>query len=198
MKLLLVLFLLGPLPGHAADPALVDLLREGGYVLYFRHAATDWSQSDRMRDADWDSCDPAQMRQLSDAGRDDARRVGEAIRRLRIPVGKVVASEFCRTRETARLLDLGPVTTSRDLVNASHAEHAGGTDTLRKRARRLLATPPSNGTNTVLVSHGNVFMLVSDRRPVEAGAAIVRPDGKGGFELVAHLAPQEWAALAPR
>jgi hypothetical protein len=28
------------------DPALVQKLREGGYVLYMRHAATDFSQND--------------------------------------------------------------------------------------------------------------------------------------------------------
>ena len=196
LSLLLVLLQLCPLPGHAADPALIESLRAGGFILYFRHAETDWSQTDRRHDAGWDSCDPAQMRQLSAAGRDSARRLGEALRRLRIPVGRVVASEFCRTRETARLLALGPVETSRDLVNLSHAEHAGGTESLRQRVRRLLATPPPAGTNVVLVSHGNVFMLVAEQRPVEAGAAIVRPDGEGGFEVVAHVAPEEWSRLA--
>lgn len=192
----LFLALLCPLPGHAADPALIEALRGGGFILYFRHAETDWKQTDRRHEAGWDSCDPAQMRQLSAAGRDSARRLGEALRRLRIPVGRVVASEFCRTRETARLLALGPVETSRDLVNTSHAEHAGGTEALRQRVRRLLATPPPAGTNVVLVSHGNVFMLVAEQRPVEAGAAIVRPDGEGGFEVVAHVAPEEWSRFA--
>lgn len=180
----------------AIEPGLVEALRAGGFVLYFRHAGTEWSQSDRRQEARWESCDPKDMRQLSPAGRETARRVGEALRRLAIPVGRVVASEFCRTRETARELGMGPVETSRDLVNASHAEHAGGTEALRQRARRLMAAPPSEGTNTVLVSHGNVFMLVSDRRPVEAGAAILRPDGRGDFEVVAHVAPEEWLELA--
>jgi phosphohistidine phosphatase SixA len=195
-SLLLALLPLWPLAGQAADAALVEALRGGGFVLYFRHAETDWSQTDRRHEAGWDSCDPAQMRQLSAAGRETARRVGEALRRLRIPVGRVVASEFCRTRETARLLALGAVETSRDLVNVTHAGQAGGTEALRQRARRLLATPPPAGTNVVLVSHGNVFMLVAEQRPVEGGAAILRPDGEGGFEIVAHVAPEDWRRLA--
>src|SRR5690606_30635352 len=45
---------------------LAEALRAGGYVLYFRHAATDWSGTDRVRAAgEWTSCDPARMRQLS-------------------------------------------------------------------------------------------------------------------------------------
>lgn len=192
----LVVLLLWPIPGRAVDPALVDALRAGGYILYFRHAATDWSQADRNRDADWDSCDPAQMRQLSDAGREVAKQVGDALRRLRIPVGQVVASDFCRARETARLLGLGPVETTSDLINTTHAEHVGGREALRRRVQRRMSIPPPPGTNTVLVAHGNVFMLVSEPRPVEAGTAIVRPNGNGGFELIAAVTPDEWIEFA--
>ena len=39
-----------------------------------------------------------------DAGRDEARRIGVAIKRLEIPVGEVMASPFCRTMETAQLI----------------------------------------------------------------------------------------------
>ncbi len=192
----ILLLLLVPAFAHAADRTLVESLRQGGYVLYFRHAQTDWSQSDRRHDAGWESCDPDEMRQLSAAGRETARQVGEAMRRLGIPVDRVLASGFCRTQETARLLGVGPVETSPNLLNATHARHVGGTEALRRGARRLLATPPPADTNTVLVAHGNVFMLVSDRRPVEGGAAVVRPDGKGGFEVVAHLAPEDWLRIA--
>lgn len=191
-----LLLLLWPAATVALDAALVDSLRAGGYVIYLRHAATDMSQRDRNREAGWESCDPGQMRQLSETGRGVARRLGEALRRLRIPVGRIVASEFCRTLETARLLDLGPVESSRDLLNATHAEQVGGTHALRRRVARLLATPPAAGTNTVLVGHGNVFMLVAERRPVEAGAAIVRPDGEGGFEVLAQVEPEEWIERA--
>lgn len=30
------------------DPTLVANLRKGGYVIFFRHAATTWSERDRM------------------------------------------------------------------------------------------------------------------------------------------------------
>ncbi len=42
--------------------ALVQELRAGRYNVYFRHAATNWSQSDHIRKAgDWTSCDPSQV-----------------------------------------------------------------------------------------------------------------------------------------
>ena len=52
------------------DLALMESLRKGGFYIYFRHAATDWSQNDQVSKAgDWTSCDPGKMRQLSEAGR---------------------------------------------------------------------------------------------------------------------------------
>ena len=80
---LLLVCLLTTVGGHAAQPssldgkALVEALRAGGYNIYFRHVATNWSQSDDVRDRDdWLDCDPARMRQLSDAGRADAIAIG--------------------------------------------------------------------------------------------------------------------------
>lgn len=175
---------------------LAEELRAGGHVIYFRHAATDWSQQDHIGGpADWDSCDPQRARQLSAEGRATARKVGAALRRLRIPVHAVVSSAFCRCVDTARLLDVGPVSVSPDLINTSMAEHVGGRDALAATVRRRLATPPPSGTNTVLVAHGNLLVLAAGVRPVEAGAAVVRPDGRGGFHVVRMIGPEEWAAL---
>ena len=83
-----------------APQAAADALRRGGYVLYFRHAATDMSKNDAGMTS-FDDC-PTQ-RNLVDRGRDDARAIGAAIRALGIPIGKVRASPFCRTVETAEL-----------------------------------------------------------------------------------------------
>src|SRR5258708_8485000 len=76
------------LPSRELPPAeLLAELRKGGYVLYFRHAATDFSQNDeRMKS--YEDC--ANQRNLIDKGRSDARAAGAAIRELRIPVERVL------------------------------------------------------------------------------------------------------------
>ena len=102
------------------DVALVEALRGGGYNLYFRHAATDWSQTDRVeRAGDWTSCDSARIRQLSDQGRESARRIGAAMRALSIPVDKVYASPYCRAVQTAEALTVGPIETTTDAYSNS-------------------------------------------------------------------------------
>ena len=180
---------------------LVQTLREGGYKIYFRHAATDWSQSDRVSAAgDWTSCDGEEMRQLSDAGRATARRIGKAVRALKIPVARVLSSEYCRAADTARALDLGPVETTRDIMNMRAAEFVGGREAVVRRARRVLAEPPPPGGNVVIVGHGNLMRAATDAYASEGGSGIyaVRPGSPHGFALVARLAPEDWMHLATR
>ena len=188
------------LPGPATAmerEALLGALLGGGYVVYFRHAETDWSQRDRIdSQASLASCDAARMRQLSDQGRATARAVGAAMRRLGIPVSAVYASEYCRCVETADLLDVGPVETTRDILNMRAAQYAGGHAALAAAARMRLSTSPPLGSNVVLVAHGNVFMAVANTRPPEGGAAIVSPTGEGRFEVVGMLSARDWIAAA--
>ena len=98
----------GAVAQQAAAPPLAgaDLLaalRAGGHILYFRHADTDHRQVDRGVRLE----DCATQRNLTDAGRDHSRALGEAIRSLGIPIGAVLASPMCRTMETATLFAFG-------------------------------------------------------------------------------------------
>ena len=181
------------------DAALVRMLRAGGFNIYFRHAETDWSQSDRVRKAgDWVSCDPTQIRQLSEAGRKQARTVGTAMRALEIPVGLVLASPYCRTVETAELLGVGQVERTTDVMNMRVAEYFGGREAIVHTARRRLATVPAPGTNTVIVAHGNVARDATPVYPGEAEAVVFKPDEEGGFEVIARLPPAAWKRLVTR
>lgn len=199
--LLILLLIGGAAPAQdgailSGEP-LVRALRQGGYNIYFRHAATDWSRSDRVREAgDWTSCDPSRIRQLSDQGRKTARAVGDAIRALEIPVAKVLASPYCRTVETAGLMDLGPVETTTDVMNMRVAEYFGGRAAIIRTARARLAAPTAPGANTVIVAHGNVAQASTPVYPGEAEGAVFLPDGNGGFSFVSRVPPEEWTRLA--
>jgi phosphohistidine phosphatase SixA len=135
--------------GRLGGMALVTALRSGGYVIYFRHARTDFSMPDTDR-ANLADC--STQRNLSDEGRADARAIGAAIRALRIPIGAVLSSEYCRTRETAELA-FGRVETTRDLTSRASTTSPEEEAERIEALRRLLATPPAPGTNTVLVGH---------------------------------------------
>ncbi len=179
-------------PGELRGTALLAALRGGGYILYFRHASTDFGQNDEKMTG-YEDC--ATQRNLTDAGRREARAIGAAIRDLRIPIGDVLASPFCRTMETAQLMFGRAVATPAVRGGPARADSPDRYAELR----RLLGTPGPQGTNVAIVSHGNPFRAVVEGAYLAEGeAAIVEPRGKEVFRVVARVRADEWKDLAPR
>lgn len=178
---------------------LVSKLRQGGNVLYFRHAHTDWSQNDQvMAVGDWWSCSPDKMRQLSERGRSVAKSIGNAIRKLSIPVGQIYSSEYCRTRQTAEHFGLGEVTPSQAIINLRIAEFFGGHEAAAAQAHNALLMKPPPGTNTIWVAHGNILRAAAGEYPGEAGCVIFSHRNDGTLQVVGRLSPEDWTALAMR
>ncbi len=176
-------------PSRELAPAqlLAELLK-GGYILYFRHVATDFSQNDEKMKS-YEDC--ANQRNLIDRGRSEARAAAAAIRNLGIPVGRVLASPFCRTVETAQLL-FGRAEKMQEVRGGPSAP----TDTERYAALRgILATPIPAGANLAVVSHGNPFYSVAGPPYLAEGeAAVIRPLG-ADFQVIARIRVDRWDAL---
>jgi hypothetical protein len=171
------------------DPSIVQKLREGGYVLYMRHASTDFGQNDSKMTS-YEDC--ANQRNLTDKGRQEAREIGAHVKRLRIPVGEVLASPFCRTMETARLA-FGKAQPMNEVRGGpARPDDPARYDPLRK----ILSTRPSGKTNTVVSSHGNPFHAVAGPPYLAEGEmAVVRPEGGMRFTVVARIRPEDWSGL---
>jgi len=172
--------------------ALRTALRSGGYILYFRHLSTDFGQNDE-RMTGYEDC--STQRNLTDAGRAEARAIGAKIRELGIPVGEVLASPFCRTMETARLI-FGHATAT-PAVRGGPAQ----LDSPARYAalRELLATHVPRGTNVAIASHGNPFRaVVGGTYLAEGEAAVVEPRGAEGFRVIARVRKDEWKDLPAR
>ena len=197
MAAALALSLAAALPATAAETpsesltgaALLQALRGGGLILYFRHTSTDFGQNDDAMSG-YEDC--ARQRNLTDNGRDEARRIGAAIKRLDIPIGDVLARPFCRTRETAQLI-FGRATVA-PAVRGGPARPE--TNDRYAELRKLLSTPPRAGTNLAIASHGNPFRAVTDTQYLAEGeAAVIRPLGAQGFRIVARIPKDGWDAL---
>ena len=157
--------------------------------MVFRHATTDTGI-----DTTSDLTDCSRQRNLSSEGRRQSRTIGRAFRRLEIPLGRVLASPFCRTRETARLA-FGRLRASRALLSPEFvAEVRNGQ---RKGLRRLLAVRPRHRSNTVLISHGSAIYDATGLNPDEGDAVIARPRrGARGFRIVSTIKADQWDHLA--
>lgn len=188
---------LAPFLALAGEPPAADLrallpeLRKGGYVIYMRHAATEQvGATDEA--ADLSRCET--QRRLSDVGRAQAVAIGKAIKTLNIPIGAVQTSPFCRAIETADLA-FGRHKVNKDLTFVM-ALTAAEASRLASALRALLAAPPHDNTNTVLVSHSaNLREAAGIFAKPEGAAYIVRPLAAGKFEVIGRVLPEDWAAV---
>ena len=153
------------------DRQVIEALQRGGYLIYFRHGATDSSQTDSDPN---NLANCATQRNLTDQGRAQARAIGEALRSLNIPLSKVLTSEYCRAKEYAQLsLGVGEVEPSLVLPDPLPPEVRQANTAA---FQRLLAIPPPPGSNVVFVAHSpNIRDAAGVDLPVEGEAAILQP-----------------------
>jgi len=172
-----------------SDAPSLASLRQGGYVIFLRHALEDGVDQSPV---DVNDCQTQQF--LTDQGRAQARSIGQQFRALGIPVGRVMNSQFCRARDTA-VLAFGASETL-DILTPPGALPPALRDEQPDAIRLLLSTPPVAGTNTVLVGHGGVLLPITGVNIDRAEAAIFVPRGAAGYTFVTILASDEWSALA--
>jgi virginiamycin B lyase len=181
--------LVAPAATSAQDATrLLDGVAGGGYVLVFRHAATDFAKPDAGRVVLGDC---GTQRNLSSQGRADARAVGIGARRIGLRLGRVLASPYCRTIQTARLA-FGRATRHAALLNTIAAAHDAAWRRQIRAASALFARAPVPGTTDVLVTHGSVVTDVSGEVLAEGEALVLRPAGSGRFTVVGRLQPGDW------
>ena len=196
VRLALFVGLFWALPTYAQSPAWIAQLREGGYVIVLRHGATYADQADTNP---LDPKDTAHQRQLNDAGKVAAKVMGDALRLLKVPVGQVMTSQFQRAVDTGTLLGFGPVMSTADIAEGGLVVTPNENNRRAAALKKLTATAPPAGTNVILVTHKPNILdaFGKDWFDVREGeASIFKPDGKGGYTLVARVLAAEWAPLA--
>jgi phosphohistidine phosphatase SixA len=174
-----------------AGNALVERLRRGGLVMYFRHADTTGMACDRTyRIGDRDG-----QRNISPDGREQARRLGVAMRELAIPIHEpVLTGPVYRARDTAELaFGAENVEVTESLLADDYA--GSRVRWVIAEHRRLFGEPVAEGGNRVLVGHRTPGLLALDRQVAaqnfpEGAALIIDPRAEGPTAIgVLTLAP---------
>lgn len=174
---------------------LVELLRQGGLVLFFRHADT----AGMPCDSSFRVGDRGGQRNLSAQGRLQARRLGERLRELGIAVQRpILAGPVFRARDTAEeAFGAGDVVMTDSLLADDYA--GGRLEWVLAEHRRLFATRPREpGVNAVLVGHRTPAIMilgqaVAGRAFPEGAALVLRPGGDRFSVLgILDLVPMDW------
>ena len=201
LALIASLVALAPGAFAQAPQSIVAALKEGGNVVVFRHGATNRDMADTDPLNVDDPNNVSKQRQLSERGRQVARDIGGAFKTLQIPVGAVYTSRFFRAIETGRLISGKDVVTTADVSEGGQVVTPIENDRRTEAMRKLAATVPARGTNTLVVSHKPNILdaFGKDWFDVREGeASIFKPDGSGKFVLVGRVQASDWSELAKR
>jgi phosphohistidine phosphatase SixA len=195
-RILTLLMLPGLVLGVASAASLLEgkqltaALTGGGYVILMRHASSSGTPPTP------DQAAPGNVsheRQLDQGGRASARAMGEALRHLRVPVGKVLSSTAYRALETARLAKFPEPHTYDDLAEDGKSPERAAS------LRAQVALLPDAGSNIVIITHyPNIAdAFAADAQNLAEGEALIyRQDGHGKSALVARVKIDDWPKLA--
>ena len=176
-----VAFLLASLTSRpaVAQADLFARLRDGGLLVLLRHARTEPGIGDppgfRLEDC-------STQRNLDAAGREQARAIGARLRAEGVPVGRVLTSRWCRCRETAELLGVGPVEPFPGL-DSFFAER--GREREQTAAARAFADAWRGPGNAFMVTHQVNVTALTGVFPASGEAVVATP----ALEVLGRLPP---------
>lgn len=165
--------LLACLPAAATEAGWA-LLRNGGQVVFLVHANAPGAGDP----ANFDIENCRTQRNLSDRGRQQARRIGALFAARAEPVGQVYSSRYCRALETANLAFGDRLVEEMEALDALREEDAGEADATREEVLALIRNYSGSG-NLVLVTHPENVSAWTGVNPREGEAVIVAPTEDG-------------------
>ncbi|MEA5447280.1 hypothetical protein VB780_01780 [Leptolyngbya sp. CCNP1308] len=128
--------------------------------------------------------DCATQRNLSAAGQDQARRIGAAFRQRDIAVVQVLSSQWCRSLDTATLMDLGPVEPFEPLNSFFRDRRTAADQTAQIQA--YLSRQPNRGV-IVMVTHQVNITALTGVVPGSGQAVVMTLDDEGNLVQVGLL-----------
>jgi phosphohistidine phosphatase SixA len=178
-----------PAAAPTAEPEaniLWSQLRNGtGYVVLLRHAITTPGTGDPDN---FVLTDCSTQRNLSDEGRAQSARIGEAFRRRNIQITQVLSSQYCRCLDTARLMNLGEVVES-PMLNSFFEDRNSGPAQTEQVRQAILAHREQAGV-LIMVTHMVNITAISGVSPRMGGAVVMRANTNGELEVAGEV--RDW------
>ncbi|HUR58381.1 MAG TPA: histidine phosphatase family protein [Opitutaceae bacterium] len=166
----------------AGDEDLWSRLRRGGLTLLIRHGTTDPGLGDpphfRVEDC-------STQRNLSAEGREEARRIGERMKRERVPIARVYTSPWCRCRDTA-MLAFGKAEDWEALSSFFDFPDREADYTERVKNRIANVSRRERG-NVVMVTHNVNIAALTRLSVAPAELAVVQAEGCCGVRTLGRL-----------
>lgn len=173
--------------------ASINKLKQGGYIIYFRHGLTEKKPIITPGKKRLLNC--KYQRNLSVKGIAQLKEMSVAIKALAIPVDEVFTSPYCRAKDTAKIL-FGRMKVDMNLRYATHLKKTAR-ESITQELKNRLSRAPAKGMNTVLVSHTSNLKEAADIWPKpESVAHVFKPLADTGYKHIGIINPGSWIKAA--
>lgn len=174
-----------------STPALWKALRSGGHVLLIRHAFAPGTFDPPGFKLD----DCSTQRNLSEEGRQQARRLGELLRSRQVLIGQVLSSQWCRCIDTAQLAfgsdKVTPQASLSSPTQSSPEQRIRNTEAVRQQINTYAASNSGRAANLVMVTHMFNIQDITGEGVAEGEILIVK-----GLGTDSKLAPRVLGRIA--
>lgn len=172
--------------GVSADEQdLIRQMQSGNTVLMIRHAlAPGVGDPD---DFILDDC--STQRNLNQAGREQAKAIGQWLRSRGIQQVKLYSSQWCRCLETARLMQMGMVTPVTALN--SFFQRPEDREPNLSALRKFIHENTKLGELIIMVTHQVTISAITGQWTDSGHGQLLRPAKTGGIELLGDLSFEE-------
>lgn len=174
LRFLLFLAALGPIQALAND---WDVLSDPGTIAIMRHALAPGNGDP----TNFKVGDCSTQRNLDARGRAQARKTGVEFRVRGIVFDKVLSSQWCRTLETAKLLDSGPVVEAPSL-NSFYEDYS----TSERQTADTLALLAKLDGRLMLVTHQVNISALTGQSTRSGEVLLLRSEG-GRLEVIGSI-----------
>ncbi|NQZ89641.1 MAG: histidine phosphatase family protein [Colwellia sp.] len=165
---------------------LINVLKSGGYILYMRHGMTNHEQKDNTQDF----TDCTKQRNLSRSGREQLKKIAQTIQTLKIPIGEVLSSPYCRAKETANIV-FGKFTIEPKL-QFSISKNRQESQSLGEQLKQMMHQASTEKYNAVFVGHTSNLRDGLGVWPKPEGVIAVFQKQQDKLYLRGLIKPNDW------
>lgn len=180
-RLLIGLTSLIVVPVFADSPEIIDRLKSNGHILMIRHALAPGNGDP----ANFSIGDCTTQRNLDDAGRNQARRIGDWLRGKGVKSVQIYSSQWCRCIETAELLDFGPVQELAALN--SFYERTQDREPNLEALNEFILQQPLEGGLIILVTHFVTIAAIAGESVSSGGGVLLALHEHSPYSVVGSI-----------
>ena len=155
-KLLIIFFIFIPNNSYSSEN-VVKFLKEGKKIVFIRHALAPGNGDPN----NFDIKDCSTQRNLNDEGRAQSKRIGNFFEKNNIKIDKVLSSEWCRCKDTAKIA-FGKFETFSALNSFYETRFSKNKSKQMKDLKEYISKWESD-SNLIIVTHYVVILDILDR-----------------------------------